>query len=59
MAVDLELLELTKDDGDDFADMLSGLISDAIVRTMGILAEHNRREFWVQAVQAQLEVILE
>ena len=59
MAVDLELMELVPADKREYLETLGVLYSDTIVRTIGILAEHNRRELWVQTVQGQLELVLE
>jgi hypothetical protein len=59
MAVDLELTELLPGGDTRYHEHLCNLFSDAIVKTVGILAEQNRREFWCATVTAQLEDLLE
>jgi hypothetical protein len=58
MAVDLELLTLFEGESSQATGAISEAIGDAVVRTMGALAEHNRREMWVQECQTRLKGIL-
>jgi hypothetical protein len=58
MAVDLELLTLFDGESSQVTGIISEAISDALLRTMGALAEHNRREMWVQECQTRLKDIL-
>jgi hypothetical protein len=59
MAADLELLSLMPDGQSSQAtEKVSEAIGDAILRTMGALSEHNRRDIWVQECQTQVTELL-
>jgi hypothetical protein len=58
MAADLELMTLFDGQSSQATEAVGDGISDAVLRTMGALAEHRRRETWVQECQNRLTNLL-
>jgi hypothetical protein len=54
MAVDLELLTFSDGQSSQATENISEAISDAILRTMGALAENRRRKAWVEECQTRV-----